>query len=82
MPRSSSPAEEIEFIGASQQTNGVVEEVLPRGMYRVRLDGGRVVRAGLALDARHAIVRVIAGTSVTVRLSPTDPSRGQITGIR
>jgi translation initiation factor IF-1 len=48
-------------------------------MYRVRLADGRMVRAGLTTTSRHAIVRLIVGNEVQVRLSPHDPSRGQIT---
>jgi translation initiation factor IF-1 len=48
-------------------------------MYRVRLDDGRTIRAGLGSSLRHSIVRLIAGNTVMVRLSPHDPSRGQIT---
>ena len=49
-------------------------------MYLVVLADGRSVRAGLASTARHSIVRLIKGDRVEVRLSQTDPGRGQITG--
>ena len=48
-------------------------------MFWVRLDDGRLVRAGLSAESKHGIVRLIAGDRVSVRLSPVDPSRGQIT---
>ena len=57
---------------------GVIESVLPRAMYQVRLDDGRRVRVGLTGPSRHAVVRLIEGHAVEVRLSPHDPSRGQI----
>jgi len=47
-------------------------------MYLVRLDDGRIVRAGIKASARHATVRFIAGDGVLVRLSPYDHNRGQI----
>jgi translation initiation factor IF-1 len=47
-------------------------------MYRVRLEDGRLVRAGLAPAARHLTVRFIASDAVLVKLSPYDPQRGQI----
>jgi translation initiation factor IF-1 len=62
----------------SSQT-GIIEEVLPNGMFRVRLEDGRKVRVGLSAPARHSLVRLIAGSSVEVKLSPYDPSRGHIT---
>jgi translation initiation factor IF-1 len=63
---------------ASHHT-GVIEEVLPNGMYRVRLEDGRKVRVGLSAAARHAVVRLISGSPVEVKLSAVDPNRGQIT---
>ena len=51
-------------------------------MYWVRLEGGARVRAGVSSGARHAIVRLIAGDQVELKLSPYDPSRGQIVAKR
>lgn len=53
--------------------------MLPRAMYLVNLDDGRSIRAGVDSTARHAIVRLIVGDRVSLRLSASDPSRGQIT---
>src|SRR5689334_2366896 len=58
---------------------GIIEEVLPSAMFSVRLDDGRKVRAGVAPALRHAVVRLISGTRVSVKLSELDPNRGQIT---
>ncbi|HEY3236525.1 MAG TPA: hypothetical protein VGJ84_17540 [Polyangiaceae bacterium] len=57
----------------------MVEEILPNAMYRVRLDDGRVIRAGLTPTARHGIVRLIRGCRVAVNISSYDPGRGHIT---
>jgi translation initiation factor IF-1 len=57
---------------------GTIEEVLPNQMYRVRLDDGRTLRAGLAPSIRHSVVRLISGSIVLVRVSQHDPNRGQI----
>jgi translation initiation factor IF-1 len=56
----------------------VIEEVLPKALYRVRLDDGRQIRAGLSPSLRHKVVRVIGGAKVVVKLSKFDPTRGQI----
>ncbi|RYZ02055.1 MAG: hypothetical protein EOO73_33090 [Myxococcales bacterium] len=48
-------------------------------MFSVRLDDGRRVRAGIAPALRHAVVRLISGARVSVKLSELDPNRGQIT---
>jgi translation initiation factor IF-1 len=47
-------------------------------LFRVILEDGRTVRAGIAPSLRHAIVRLISGSKVTVKLSKLDPGRGQI----
>ncbi len=58
---------------------GVIDEVLPKSMYRVRLDDGRTLRAGVDAKARHGIVRLLEGDRVLVRILKNDPTRGQIT---
>jgi translation initiation factor IF-1 len=57
---------------------GVIEEVLPRALYRVRLEEGRAIRVGVDVNSRGGIVKLIAGDRVQVRLAERDPSRGQI----
>jgi translation initiation factor IF-1 len=47
-------------------------------LFRVRLEDGRQIRAGLSPSLRHKVVRVISGAKVVVKLSKFDPSRGQI----
>ena len=56
----------------------MIEEVLPNALYRVRLDDGRMVRAGLSPGLRHRVVRLIGGAKVLVKVSKFDPGRGQI----
>lgn len=57
---------------------GVVEETLPKAMFRVRLDSGAIVRATLSAEAKRTIVRIIPGDRVTLTLSTYDPGRGRI----
>lgn len=59
-------------------TRGVIEAVLPRALYRVRLDDGVEITASLASKARQVTVRLIPGDDVLVELSPYDPTRGRI----
>lgn len=63
----------------STDKSGVIEEVLPNAMFSVLLDDGKTVRTSVSPSARHATVRLIPGSRVAVRLSPSDPNRGQIT---
>jgi len=57
---------------------GVIEEVMPNALYRVRLKDGRAVSAGASTTLRHAVVRLIAGCKVLIELSRHDPHRGKI----
>ncbi|MCB9593897.1 MAG: translation initiation factor IF-1 [Sandaracinaceae bacterium] len=59
---------------------GIIDEALPRGLYRVRLDDGRQVRATLGTHAKRVMIKVLPGDRVLVTLSPFDPSRGRING--
>jgi len=58
---------------------GRVIEVLPKALYRVELQGGRVVVAGLSTSLRHVISRLVVGDQVVLHISPNDPNRGRIT---
>ena len=62
----------------AENEEGTVEKELPRGLFLVRLDNGREVRAAIGAAARKVTVRVISGDRVLVSLSPYDPTRGRI----
>lgn len=61
---------------------GTIEEALPSALFRVKLDDGRTVVAGLSTEARRRLVKVAPGDRVSVVVSPLDPTRGKITGRR
>ena len=64
---------------ADQTTaRGVIEAVLPRALYRVRLDDGVEITASLSAKARQVTVKLIPGDGVVVERSPYDPRRGRI----
>lgn len=62
------------------ELEGIIDEALPSGLYRVRLDDGRRIRATLSTRAKRVLVKVLPGDRVLVELSPFDPSRGRING--
>lgn len=64
--------------GQPGETEGLVEEELPRGLYRVRIDDGRTLVASLPAASRHGIVRVARGDRVVVIASSIDGSRAKI----
>ncbi|SHK37855.1 translation initiation factor IF-1 [Thermocrinis minervae] len=57
---------------------GVVEEVLPNAMFRVRLDTGHLVLAHVSGKMRVNFIRILPGDRVKVELSPYDLTRGRI----
>jgi translation initiation factor IF-1 len=59
---------------------GVVTDVLPSAMYRVRLDAGTHVVAHVADRIDRNFVRVLVGDRVRVELMPADAGRGRIVG--
>jgi translation initiation factor IF-1 len=62
----------------SETLQGVIEEVMPNALFKVRLEGGRTVSAGASTELRHVVVRLIAGSKVLVEISRHDPNRGKI----
>jgi translation initiation factor IF-1 len=57
---------------------GKVVEVLTGGIFRVNVDEGHDVIAHLAGKMRKFRIRVVLGDTVTVAVSPYDPTRGRI----
>ena len=58
---------------------GVVEEVLPNAMFRVKLENDHIVLAHTAGKMRKNKIRVLAGDTVLVEMTPYDLSKGRIT---
>jgi translation initiation factor IF-1 len=56
---------------------GAVTELLPSGLYRVRLETGAVVTAHIADRIDRNFVRVLVGDRVRIELSK-DVTRGRI----
>ena len=58
---------------------GVVAEVLPNAMFRVKLDNDHVILAHTSGKMRKNRIRVLAGDRVTVEMTPYDLTKGRIT---
>jgi translation initiation factor IF-1 len=57
---------------------GTVLAVLPRALYRVRIDGGREVVAHAGSGTSRNFVRLVVGDRVVIALSARDIGRGRI----
>lgn len=60
------------------EAEGVITEMLPNAMFRVKLDGGQQVLTKASGKIRMAFIRVLPGDRVKVELSPYDLTRGRI----
>ncbi|MCH7930466.1 MAG: translation initiation factor IF-1 [Proteobacteria bacterium] len=58
---------------------GIVTELLPNAMFRVKLDNNHEILAHTAGKMRKHRIRVLAGDRVTVEMTPYDLSKGRIT---
>ena len=55
-----------------------VTEALPNAMFRVELAGGHVIIAHVSGKMRMHFIRILAGDTVTIEMSPYDLSKGRI----
>lgn len=60
------------------QIDGMVVEVLPATMYRVRLENGHVILAHISGKMRKNFIRITTGDWVRVEMSSYDLSKGRI----
>ena len=58
---------------------GVVTELLPNAMFRVKLENGHVVTAHISGRMRKNYIRILTGDKVKVEMTPYDLSKGRIT---
>ncbi len=58
--------------------DGLVTEVLPNAMFRVKLDNGHEIIAHTSGRMRKNRIRILLGDKVTVEMTPYDLSKGRI----
>ncbi len=58
---------------------GVVLEILPNAMFKVKLDNEHEILAHTAGRMRKHRIRILAGDKVTVEMSTYDLTKGRIT---
>lgn len=62
----------------SKVVGGTVTENLPNTMFRVELEGGKVILATLKGSLRRRYVRIFPGDLVRVEMTQYDTERGRI----
>ena len=60
------------------QFGGVIIELLPNAMFRVRLDNGHMIIAHTSGRMRKNRIRILAGDKVTIEMTPYDLSKGRV----
>ncbi len=60
------------------EVEGKVIEVIPRGGFKVQLENGHIVEAHVSGKIRMNYIRILAGDTVVVELTPYDLKRGRI----
>ena len=63
----------------SIEFQGVVMELLPNAMFKVKLDNNHEILAHSSGKMRKNRIRVLAGDRVTVEMTPYDLTKGRIT---
>lgn len=61
------------------EMEGVVADVLPNTMFRVKLENGHIVTCHISGRMRKNYIRILDGDKVRVELTPYDLSKGRIT---
>ena len=63
----------------SIEFQGVVLELLPNAMFKVKLENDHEILAHSSRKMRKNRIRVLAGDKVTVEMTPYDLTKGRIT---
>lgn len=61
------------------EITGKVEELLPAGTFRVKLESGQIIIAHLSGKMRLNKIRLALGDKVKVEMTPYDLTKGRIT---
>ena len=60
-------------------SDGVVEEVLPNAMFRVKMSQGHIVLGHISGKMRQNKIQILAGDRVKIEMSPYDLTKCRIT---
>jgi len=59
-------------------SDGVVQEVLPNAMFRVKLEQGPVILGHVSGRMRQNKIQILLGDRVKIEMSPYDLTKGRI----
>lgn len=58
--------------------DGIIQEVLPNAMFRVKLDQGPIVLGHISGKIRQNKIQILEGDMVRIEMSPYDMTKGRI----
>lgn len=58
--------------------DGIVEEILPNAMFRVKLDQGALILAHISGRMRQNKIQILQGDRVKIEMSPYDLTKGRV----
>ena len=58
---------------------GVVIDLLPNAMFRVKLENDHIIEAHISGKMRKHYIRILTGDKVKVEMTPYDLTKGRIT---
>jgi translation initiation factor IF-1 len=61
------------------EMTGVVTQVLPNTLFKVKLENGHEILGHLSGKMRKHFIKILLGDTVTVGISPYDLGKGRIT---
>ena len=60
------------------ELEGIVKEVLPNTLFRVEIEGGRMILCHLSGKMRIHFIKILPGDRVRIEMTPYDRDRGRI----
>ena len=60
------------------ETEGIVTEVLPGATFKVKLQNGHIITCYISGKLRMNYIKILAGDSVKIEMSPYDLTKGRI----
>ena len=62
----------------SIEIDGIVKEVLPNTLFRVEIEGGKLILCHLSGKMRIHFIKILPGDRVKIEMTPYDTEKGRI----
>lgn len=62
----------------SIEIDGIIKEVLPNTLFRVEIEGGKLILCHLSGKMRIHFIKIMPGDKVKIEMTPYDTEKGRI----